>query len=48
MVRALEKVLEAGELPNLKLLKIDPEKDKVEYIVENDTLKIKKVNTEEK
>ena len=32
----------------LKLLKIDPEKDKVEYIVENDTLKIKKVNTEEK
>ena len=25
MVRALEKVLEAGELPNLKLLKIDAE-----------------------
>ncbi len=32
----------------LKLLKIDPEKDKVEYIVENDTLKIKKANAEEK
>lgn len=32
----------------LKLLKIDPEKDKVEYIVENDVLKIKKANTEEK
>ncbi len=26
----------------LKLLKINPEKDKVEYIVENDVLKIKK------
>lgn len=32
----------------LKLLKIDPEKDKVEYIVENDVLKIKKANAEEK
>lgn len=31
----------------LKLLKIDPEKDKVEYIVENDTLKIKKAAVEE-
>ncbi len=31
----------------LKLLKIDPEKDKVEYIVENDTLKIKKATAEE-
>ncbi len=31
----------------LKLLKIDPEKDKVEYIVENDVLKIKKAQTED-
>ena len=31
----------------LKLLKIDPEKDKVEYIIENDVLKIKKASPEE-
>lgn len=29
----------------LKLLKINPETDKVEYIVENDVLKIKKVKS---
>lgn len=31
----------------LKLLKINPETDKVEYIVENDVLKIRKAKTEE-
>lgn len=31
----------------LKLLKIDPEKDLVEYEVENDVLKIKKAKPEE-
>ena len=35
MVRALEKVLEAGELPNLKLLKIDAE-DLTDIFAENE------------
>lgn len=31
----------------LQLLKINPETDKVEYIIENDVLKIKKIKPEE-
>lgn len=31
----------------LKLLKIDPEKDMVEYQIENDVLKIRKVKIEQ-
>lgn len=32
----------------LKLLKINPEKDRVEFIVENDVLKVKKLKKEDR
>ena len=46
MVRALEKVLEAGELPNLKLLKIDAE-DLTNIFEENERVECETGNGKE-